>query len=205
VRHEAQLVAGNLALDFVNTASGRSVSWPTVYQLEDPFAILGWLRSSGAIDEALFRNGTRLAATDEQAAAAFLSSALRLRCALAATFGNLLSGVQPQETDLSVLSAVLAAAHGAERLVWTPDGIRIARIAPGGQTLEDALWPVALAAGKLLTAGEIKRLKKCASSTCDWLFIDTSKNGTRSWCQMSVCGNREKGRRRLRRERESGS
>jgi len=30
---------------------------------------------------------------------------------------------------------------------------------------------------------------------CRWLFLDTSKNHTRRWCDMKVCGNRIKARR----------
>jgi len=35
----------------------------------------------------------------------------------------------------------------------------------------------------------------CASNTCRWLFLDTSKNRTRRWCDMKICGNRAKARR----------
>jgi predicted RNA-binding Zn ribbon-like protein len=37
------------------------------------------------------------------------------------------------------------------------------------------------------------RLKACPN--CDWLFLDKSKNSSRIWCDMAVCGNREKARR----------
>jgi predicted RNA-binding Zn ribbon-like protein len=37
------------------------------------------------------------------------------------------------------------------------------------------------------------RLKACPD--CDWLFLDRSKNGSRIWCDMAVCGNRQKARR----------
>lgn len=44
-------------------------------------------------------------------------------------------------------------------------------------------------------AGTWERLKACGCSTCLWVFYDESKNRSRSWCSMEVCGNREKARR----------
>ena len=35
----------------------------------------------------------------------------------------------------------------------------------------------------------------CDGDGCAWLFIDTSKNRTRRWCDMAICGNRAKARR----------
>jgi predicted RNA-binding Zn ribbon-like protein len=63
---------------------------------------------------------------------------------------------------------------------------------------EDADAPVLLlaqAAVDLLTGAEPPRLHACASGTCRWLFLDTSRNRTRRWCDMKTCGNREKARR----------
>ena len=35
----------------------------------------------------------------------------------------------------------------------------------------------------------------CAGDRCGWLFVDTSKNHSRRWCDMKICGNRMKARR----------
>jgi len=40
-----------------------------------------------------------------------------------------------------------------------------------------------------------RRLKICAADTCLWAFYDTSKNCSGTWCQMGLCGNRNKNRR----------
>ncbi|TDD22839.1 CGNR zinc finger domain-containing protein [Nonomuraea diastatica] len=47
------------------------------------------------------------------------------------------------------------------------------------------------------------RLKVCAEGTCQWAFVDGSKNRSRSWCSMRVCGNRTK--TRAYRARKKGS
>ena len=43
------------------------------------------------------------------------------------------------------------------------------------------------------------RMKK----TCRWLFLDRSKNHSRRWCDMRICGNRSKTRRFYARQRDS--
>ncbi len=45
----------------------------------------------------------------------------------------------------------------------------------------------------------INRVKACPN--CGWLFVDSSKSGRRRWCDMRVCGNRAKARRRYHRLR----
>jgi predicted RNA-binding Zn ribbon-like protein len=47
----------------------------------------------------------------------------------------------------------------------------------------------------LLLAKDQSRPHSCAADTCRWLFLDTSKNHTRRWCDMKICGNRAKARR----------
>jgi predicted RNA-binding Zn ribbon-like protein len=41
-------------------------------------------------------------------------------------------------------------------------------------------------------SGEWARVKVCASTECQWAFLDTSRNRSRRWCSMSGCGNRAK-------------
>ena len=49
------------------------------------------------------------------------------------------------------------------------------------------------AAYRLLTGPEVRRLKRCVA--CPWLFLDRSRNGSRRWCSMEICGTDEKIRR----------
>ncbi|MBC5829577.1 MAG: CGNR zinc finger domain-containing protein [Candidatus Eremiobacteraeota bacterium] len=44
-----------------------------------------------------------------------------------------------------------------------------------------------------------RRLKACRKHSCLWAFYDRSKNGSRTWCDMAVCGNRVKAQRRRQR------
>ena len=42
--------------------------------------------------------------------------------------------------------------------------------------------------------GTWQRLKLCREDSCQWAFLDTSKNRSRTWCSMGICGNRSKTR-----------
>jgi predicted RNA-binding Zn ribbon-like protein len=58
------------------------------------------------------------------------------------------------------------------------------------------LWPVSWSAAELLTHGPLDRIRECpGQGNCGWLFLDVSKNASRRWCDMRVCGNRAKARR----------
>jgi predicted RNA-binding Zn ribbon-like protein len=57
------------------------------------------------------------------------------------------------------------------------------------------LWLLAQATEDFLLSEQSSQLRCCASETCRWLFLDASKNQTRRWCDMKVCGNRMKARR----------
>src|SRR5262245_1454737 len=51
---------------------------------------------------------------------------------------------------------------------------------------------VALSLAQFLVAGARRRLKLCANPGCGYAFLDTSNNGSRRWCDMRACGNRQK-------------
>jgi len=42
---------------------------------------------------------------------------------------------------------------------------------------------------------QLAKVGMCADPTCRWLFYDTTRSGTRRWCDMKSCGNRNKVRR----------
>jgi predicted RNA-binding Zn ribbon-like protein len=72
-------------------------------------------------------------------------------------------------------------------------------LVPAGAGVAGGL--AAIAAATLGTAWD--RLKVCAEGTCQRAFIDSSRNRSRSWCSMRVCGNRTKTRAYRARKRGS--
>jgi hypothetical protein len=53
---------------------------------------------------------------------------------------------------------------------------------------------LAAAAAKVAIEQRIDRVKICPADNCRWAFYDTSRNRSRQWCSMKVCGNRAKAR-----------
>jgi len=60
---------------------------------------------------------------------------------------------------------------------------------------ESVLWPIARSAADLLASDHLQFVRACSSKTCEWFFLDSSKNHQRRWCDMTRCGNRAKVRR----------
>ncbi|HEV8632686.1 MAG TPA: CGNR zinc finger domain-containing protein [Chloroflexota bacterium] len=82
---------------------------------------------------------------------------------------------------------------GTRAFGWMWDG--------SASRLDAPLWPLARQAAELLVAPERERVRECAAGDCHWLFLDTSKNRSRRWCDMKSCGNRAKVRSFYRRKR----
>lgn len=75
------------------------------------------------------------------------------------------------------------------------------RISAAGMTLEPAADGVRAVLGEVVAAmllagedGTWRRLKICREETCQYAYYDWSKNGSKTWCSMRVCGNRNKTR-----------
>jgi predicted RNA-binding Zn ribbon-like protein len=64
-------------------------------------------------------------------------------------------------------------------------------LAPVATTVAEAAVGSALV---LSIQGRLGRVKLCGGDDCRWAFYDASRNGSRQWCSMEVCGNRQKAR-----------
>jgi predicted RNA-binding Zn ribbon-like protein len=88
--------------------------------------------------------------------------------------------------DVAAASAVVDGAARAARLrVGVADGALVF----------DSEHDVLRALAEAMADGSWSRLKACRAETCQFAFIDTARNRSRQWCDMAVCGNREKARR----------
>jgi predicted RNA-binding Zn ribbon-like protein len=171
---EGEPAPGDLELvrSFVNT---RELD-PDREELTDPDALRHWLRRRGlpaprALDEA-----------DLDRARVFREAIRRL---LLANNGEPLDG--------GAIRTLQGIAAGAPvRLEVGPAGeIDMGCSATGVDALvADVLGAIARAQD----SGEWPRLKACSSGECLWAFYDRSRNRSRHWCSMEVCGNRAKTR-----------
>ena len=186
-----QFIGGELCLDFTNTAHGRGTEGHTD-NLVDYSALIAWSKHAGAIDAGETETLLTTAERHRRAAEAVRRRAVELRERLHRCFLALNRGAKPHPRDLDGINQELAAALPHARLMPDADGFTWSW--DDEPTLDRVLWPVVRSVTQLLTASELPRVKQCAGQGCTWLFLDTSKNGSRRWCEMEVCGSRSKAR-----------
>lgn len=164
----------DLLVAFVNT---RDIDEGTD-AIGDSAALERWLASSAAgIDDA---------AIDADGHRRVLALRESLRALLRANNGG-----EAAEGELAPLRNAVEEARYSASL--GPGGEL--RIDPDGSGADAFEARMLLAIERLQGAGEWSRLKACSAGDCQWAFVDSSRNRSRTWCSMEVCGNRSKTRR----------
>jgi predicted RNA-binding Zn ribbon-like protein len=175
-----RIVGGNPALDFANTVSARRGRFgpdrlATWSDLRD------WSLRVGVLDPA---EAASLAPDGAEAAAA-LARAKRLREAIYRVFSAVAAGATPPADDLGLLGRMAGRAQAARRLEARPGG---GAWAWGPPDHDAPALRVAHDAAELLVTAPKGRIRECFGPNCGWLFLDTSRNGSRRWCSEAECG-----------------
>lgn len=97
------------------------------------------------------------------------------------------------DVDEAAAAATLDAAAGRAGLTVRFDA-GVVRLVPGARGVQGALGNVLAAAAEAMADGSWQRLKACRADECRWAFVDNARNHSRQWCDMRVCGNRQKAR-----------
>ncbi len=189
------LCANALSLDFVNTVDSRvdTNSFDYLGRYED---LVQWLGREGSL---VNQERDRLLAEVEahpRRAARLLGEARRLRETLYRLFLVVIRGGTAATGDLDAFNRWLGRALSRQCLTATAEGFSLTWSSEP-PALDRVLWPVLESAAELLANGPKDRIRECdeVEGGCGWLFLDTSKNGTRRWCDMRTCGNVAKVRR----------
>jgi predicted RNA-binding Zn ribbon-like protein len=195
-----ELNGGHPALDFVNTLDNRFREDGPVELLGSYDDLLRFLQQTNLLNAP--QAALLVGAVQKGAAVWVLQSARELREATASTLYSAVEGRPPAAADLRVLEQYFLSANRHRQLSWlqsprSPSERWGANWVWGRfeSDVELPVWMLAQAASDLLTSHELDRVRTCGSETCRWLFLDTSKNHTRRWCNMKTCGNRMKARR----------
>jgi predicted RNA-binding Zn ribbon-like protein len=193
-RHSGfHFTSGRLCLDFANTRSWRPSARP-MERLHEYADLLAWARQAGTVSRAETRRLAAGAARARRLGARVFARAIALREAIYRVFSARAHGQAPAPRDLATLETELAGALAQLRLVQLGGRFTLASD-PGSSALERVLWPIARSAADVLTVDDSATIKTCAGKECRWLFLDTTRNRRRRWCDMRVCGNRAKVRR----------
>jgi predicted RNA-binding Zn ribbon-like protein len=188
-----ELIGGNVCLDFINTLDDRPSDKPKEL-LTDYYELARFGEDTGILTpEQLDFLCENVHLMPGEAAGA-LRRAIHLREAMYAVFSALMKGQTVPPVEMDTLNAYIqdAALHSrlvesAGRCQWRFDNM--------GSAFDAMLWPIARAAADLLASSDVALVRACSSETCQWYFLDTSKNHHRRWCSMKQCGNRAKVRK----------
>jgi predicted RNA-binding Zn ribbon-like protein len=205
VLHERifDFTGGWLCLDFTNTVENRPDVHPQEL-LNSYHDLVSWGQQAQALAEREARGLLEEAAHHPGGASSVLERAVEIRETIYRIFRAVAEDIMPEEDDLVSLSAAVADAQAHARIVPKAGGFDWDWIGHANE-LDSMLWPVVRSAADLLTSDELDDVRVCASETCNWLFMDTSKNHSRRWCDMKSCGNRAKARRFYGRKKSSSS
>ncbi len=184
------LVAGELALDFTNTESGRGGA-KHLDHLQTAADLITWASHADIINRR--DSALSLLAVKGQGRLArdLITRGRSLRETIYQVNSCVIAGRQPAERLLRGLTGthaeMLTAAtltRRADNYVWAWD--------PKVELTAAILGPITVSALTLLIHSDLSRIKQCHGNHCGWLFFDGTKNKKRQWCDMSVCGNRAK-------------
>ncbi len=187
-----QLIAGDPALDLVNTLDWRFRESGTEELVMNYDDVLLFAEQSGVLTQKQARALRR--GTSSTAGGHVVEGIRGLREALADVLYAGLDGKNSSSASLRTLERLMRETREQTRLVR--DGVRLKWDWAGAETkAEYPLWLLTRAASRLLLSENVQLVRACANPECRWLFMDTSKNHTRRWCDMKLCGNRMKARR----------
>ena len=182
-----------VCVDFANTVGWRASDKP-VDELADYESFLAWGEREGILLRPLVDTLTEKAAQSPNEAQKAFMRVVTLREAIYRTLLAVANKVPPVSADVELLNTSYREAmkHKSlteyeEGFIWSWEGEQKDLNAPS--------WRIAQSAANLLTSEYTERLKSCPGEGCAWLFVDTTRNASRRWCDMQVCGNRAKVRR----------
>jgi len=203
-----KLIGGRMCLDFVNTVGGWKRApggegdglfyvVARADKLVDYLDLPAWGQHTGMLSENEAQALARAARRRVREAAATLRRAVALRGAIYRICIAIINRAEAPSSDLDLLNRELNIAHDSLRLGSGPENFVWEWIKNG---LDQVLWRIAYSAAEMLTTDDLSRLRECPGDNCGWLFLDTSKNSRRQWCDMQTCGNLAKVRRFRRRQ-----
>lgn len=187
-----QLIAGHPALDLVNTLDWRFRDAGPEELIPTYEALIRFTEQCGLMSSVQARRLIRN--TDASKAAHVVAETQSMREAAARIFSAVIDGNDPPSEAIDDLERRYRAAVAHRHLAWSERHL-VWEFSVDGVAAEIPHWILALKTVELLSSETMSMIRECGNSECRWLFLDTSKNHTRRWCDMKICGNRMKARR----------
>lgn len=183
-----RLDGGMLCLDFVNTISNRNKPVLLDY-LIGMKELLEWYNRMDIISAKMSHTLERLAKGYPQKAAIVFDKCIVLRELMLRLFTAAIHRKAPDPSDLQLFNTYVADTYTNIEVSWKPS-LRQGELLFNAPALEQLIWWLVKSALELYTGNGLQQVRQCPA--CGWLFLDKSRNGSRKWCSMSVCGDLHK-------------
>lgn len=191
--------SGKLVLDFANTAEFHASDHPEE-MLETFPDLVSWSMEAGLITKSEMQELLTKAKKEPKSASNALRNALELREIIYRILSAIAGGEEPEPADLSDFNRTLSGAMLKSQISPSEEGY-IWTWKTTENSLDRMLWPIARETASLLTSKDMSQVGECADDRgCGYLFFDTSRNHSRRWCSMEICGNRAKAQRHYQRQ-----
>ncbi len=187
-----QLSADHVALDFINTLDDRFAPQGGAEKLGNYSEFLRFATQAELLTAAQAASLSRAAKVGD--AAGTVAASIDTRELLARIFYAVARRKRVAGRDLETFNERLREIS-RHRILVEEVGQFAWRWERLDKDLAAPLWPIVQEAGNLLASPQLIFVRECGSEACRWLFLDTSKNHSRRWCNMKTCGNRTKARR----------
>ncbi len=196
------LMGGPVCLDFINTFDDRYSSEPKEL-LNSYIDLARFAEDTEILSPQRVDHLLELSQASPEAAQRALRAGIQLREVMYAVIWAMMTKKPVPAGALITLNqyAQVAAQHSS---LVRANGKFEWRFEDARNDFEAPLWPIARSAAELLASEQLEFVRACASDTCQWLFLDVSKNHRRRWCDMTRCGNRAKVRRFYDRQKKGG-
>ena len=192
-------VGNDRCLDFINTeVRANDQSLDLLTEFDD---VLAWLAQGNILDaEEAKALGKRWAGKPE--AEKTLRQARELRVILRLMVERITHGKSVPQIAIEAINDLLRNQVGYTELRRAKGNFE-KRYHLNFDDPRRLLIPLAESATDLLCYADFSLIKQCENPACVLYFYDTTKNHTRRWCSMSMCGNRAKAAAHYRRVREA--
>jgi predicted RNA-binding Zn ribbon-like protein len=186
----AEATAGQpLCVSLCNTRHWRNSAAPKEV-LTGYDELVKWAVAKGVYTADEGETLVREAAAHPHVANAELRRTIQLREAIAAVLAAHAHAVAADPAALAEVEGTFREAL-AQLALRVEDGRLVPSLPPAREGLEVPRWQAALSAVSLLASPALARVKQCADDRgCGWLFVDTTRNGSRQFCFSRECGNR---------------
>jgi predicted RNA-binding Zn ribbon-like protein len=182
-------IGGLFCLDFCNTFDHRHT--PPEYDFfPDRATLLEWGKASGILSKV----GRETAPSDSLS----LEKVREVRSLIFRLLFPLTRSGPPSRADLASFNTVFQ--ETSTKMNLAAAGKEYSLVCQTDDPADQIVCTAVRSAADLLLSNRMGRVHQCRG--CGWLFLDSTRNRSRQWCTMKICGNRAKARRHYKRVRQ---